>query len=187
MIKLIACNDNDYSRRDGEWSKVVKKYVQGGRGRHDREGRRRRLQCVVHKGPFRRKPLWLQSRLSDVAGGLLRPSLLVALSDVIAEGKYTENEGREGRVSFLPFPSIFHHSSSLPPSVRPSDLPCAPSGAQQPRRSRPCPYKLGRRLSLAIKSRHSLGHFDVKSLLQAVFSYNAICLGLTAAVCCVLA
>ena len=79
----------------------------------------RRLQCVVHKGPLRRKPLWLQSKLSDVAGGLL----LVALSDVIAEGKYTENEGREGGQSLLPslpFPSMFHHSSPLRPSLRPS-------------------------------------------------------------------
>ena len=46
------------------------------------------------------------------------PSLLVALSDVIAEGKYTENEGREGRVSFLPF----HVPSFLSPPSLPVHL-----------------------------------------------------------------
>ena len=51
----------------------------------------------------------------------VRPSLLVALSDVIAEGKYTENEGREAESpSFPSLPCSIIPLPSVRPSLRPS-------------------------------------------------------------------
>ena len=90
--------------------------------RQGREPVVRRLQCVVHKGPLRRKPLWLQSKLSDVAGGLLPPFLLVALS-LTSSRRENIRRMKGGRAESPSFPSLPCSIIPLPslcPSLRPS-------------------------------------------------------------------